>query len=75
VFRRFHGEFKDLVTILSTKVDPISYIDLHSHLLTNEFLYKSSLQSIESSVYYSAATYTSSALLDFYCPTSVFLIL
>jgi hypothetical protein len=38
------SDFKDLVTSLSTKVDPISYIDLHSSLLTHEFLHKATLQ-------------------------------
>ena len=46
VFRELHNDFKDLVTNLYIKVDPISYTDLHSHLLTHEFLYKASLQSI-----------------------------
>jgi hypothetical protein len=47
----FHGlqvEFKDLVTSLITKAEPFSYTDLHSHLLTYEFIHKTSLQSIES---------------------------
>jgi hypothetical protein len=44
VFRGLRNDFKDLVTSLSTKVDPISYTDLHSSLLTYEFLYKASLQ-------------------------------
>jgi hypothetical protein len=35
VFRELHSDFKDLVTSLSTKADPISYTDLHSHLLTH----------------------------------------
>ena len=43
VFRGLHSDFKDLVTSLSTKADPISYTDLHSHLLTHEFLHKASL--------------------------------
>jgi hypothetical protein len=42
VFRGLRGEFKDLVTSLITKVEPLSYADLHSHLLTHEFLHKSS---------------------------------
>jgi len=44
VFRGFRSEFKDLVTSLSTKADPISYTDLHSSLLTHEFLHKAALQ-------------------------------
>jgi hypothetical protein len=45
----FHGlrrEFWDLVTTFSTRVEPISYTDLHSHLLTHEFLHKTSLQPV-----------------------------
>jgi hypothetical protein len=42
VFHGFHGEFKDLVTSLVIKTDPLSYADLHSHLLTHEFLHKTS---------------------------------
>ena len=42
VFRGLQGEFKDLVTSLITKAEPLSYADLHSHLLTHEFLHKSS---------------------------------
>lgn len=44
VFRGLRSEFKDLVTSLSTKADPISYTDLHSSLLTHEFLHKAALQ-------------------------------
>jgi hypothetical protein len=43
VFRGLRSDFKDLVTNLSTKADPISYTELHSHLLTHEFLHKGSL--------------------------------
>jgi hypothetical protein len=45
----FHGlrsEFKDLVTSLVTKANPLSYIDLHNHLFTHEFMHKSSLLAI-----------------------------
>ena len=42
VFHGLRGEFKDLVISLITKAEPLSYIDLHSHLLTHEFLHKSS---------------------------------
>jgi len=42
VFCGLRGEFKDLVTSLITKAEPLSYADLHSHLLTHEFLHKSS---------------------------------
>jgi len=41
-FRGLRGEFKDLVTSLITKAEPLSYADLHSHLLTHEFFHKSS---------------------------------
>jgi hypothetical protein len=44
VFWGLRSEFKDLVTSLSTKADPISYIDLHSSLLTHKFLHKATLQ-------------------------------
>jgi len=42
VFRGLRGEFKDLVTSLITKAEPLSYADLHNHLLTHKFLHKSS---------------------------------
>jgi hypothetical protein len=47
VFRGLRGEFKDLVTSLITKAEPLSYADLHGHLLTHEFLYKNSLHSMD----------------------------
>jgi hypothetical protein len=43
VFHGLHGEFKDLVTSLMTKTKPLSYANIHSHLLTREFLHKTSL--------------------------------
>jgi hypothetical protein len=46
IFRGLRGEFQDLVTILSTRAEPISYTDLYSHLLIDEFLHKASLQPI-----------------------------
>jgi len=46
VFRGLRGEFKDLVTSLVTKAEPLSYANIHSHLLTHEFLQKNSLHSI-----------------------------
>jgi hypothetical protein len=46
IFCGLHGEFKDLVTSLVTKAKPLSYADIHSHLLTHEFLHKSSLLSL-----------------------------
>ena len=45
VFRGLRSDFKDLVTSLSTRAEPLSYSDLHSYLLTHEYLNKSSLQS------------------------------
>jgi len=45
VFRGLHGEFRDLVTSLSTKADPLSYSELHSHLSTHEFIHRSSVSS------------------------------
>jgi hypothetical protein len=42
VFCGLQGEFKDLVTSLVTKAEPLSYVDLHSYLLTHEFLHKTS---------------------------------
>jgi hypothetical protein len=45
VFRGLRNDFKDLVTSLSTRADPLSYSYLHSYLLTHEYLNKSSLQS------------------------------
>ena len=41
------GEFKNLVTSLITKIEPLSYADLHSHLFTHEFLHKNSLHSMD----------------------------
>jgi hypothetical protein len=46
VFCGLRGEFKDLVTSLITKAEPLSYADLHNHLLTYEFLYKNSFHSM-----------------------------
>jgi hypothetical protein len=47
VFHGLHGEFKVLVTSLITKAEPLSYADLHSHLLTHEFLHKKSFHSMD----------------------------
>jgi len=46
IFRGLRGKFKDLVTSLVTKAEPLSYADLHNHLLTYEFLHKTSLPSL-----------------------------
>jgi hypothetical protein len=40
VFRGFRGEFKDLITSIVTKDEPLPYADLPSHLLKNEFIHK-----------------------------------
>jgi hypothetical protein len=47
VFRGLYSEFKGLVTSLITEEEPMSYADLHSHLLTYEFLHKNSFQSLD----------------------------
>ena len=49
VFCGLRGEFKDLVTSLVTKAKLLSYVDLHNHLFTHEFLHKTSLQSMDGS--------------------------
>jgi hypothetical protein len=46
MFHGFHDEFKDLVTNLVTKAEPLSYTDLYNHLFTYEFLHNTSLQSM-----------------------------
>jgi hypothetical protein len=43
----FRGEFKDLVMSLITKAEPLSYVNLHNHLLTYEFLHKNSFHSMD----------------------------
>jgi hypothetical protein len=43
IFCGLCGEFKDLVISLMTKAEPLSYVDLHNHLFTHEFLHKTSL--------------------------------
>jgi hypothetical protein len=50
VFRDLRGEFKDLITSLIIKAESISYANLYCHLLTNEFLHKNSLQSMDATV-------------------------
>jgi hypothetical protein len=44
IFHGLRGGFGDLVISLSTKTEPFSYSDLHSHLFTHEFLHQYSLQ-------------------------------
>jgi hypothetical protein len=46
IFHDLCGEFKDLVTSLMIKTEPLSYVDLHSHFLTHEFLHKTSRPSM-----------------------------
>jgi hypothetical protein len=46
MFRGLRGEFKDLVTSLITKAELLSYVDLHSHFLTHEFLHKNPFHSM-----------------------------
>ena len=46
IFCCLHDEFKDLVTKLVTKAETLSYTDLHSHLLTHEFLHKTFIHSM-----------------------------
>ena len=46
VFRGLRGEFKELVTSLITKEELLSYVDLHSHLLTHGFLHKNPFHSM-----------------------------
>ena len=47
MFCGLRSEFKDLVTSLITKTEPLSYADLHNHLLTHEFLHKNSIHSMD----------------------------
>jgi hypothetical protein len=46
ILHGLRGEFKNLVTSLVNKAEPLSYADLHNHLLTHEFLHKSFLPSL-----------------------------
>jgi len=48
VFRGLRGELKDLITSFVINVEPLSYADLHSHLLMHEFIHKSSHPSMGS---------------------------
>ena len=50
VFHELHGEFKDLVISLITRPDPLPYANLPSHLLTHEFVHKTSHLSMGSAV-------------------------
>jgi hypothetical protein len=42
VFWGLRSDFHDLITSLSTKVDPLPYSKLHSHLSTHKFLHRNS---------------------------------
>ncbi|KAJ6340305.1 hypothetical protein OIU77_008126 [Salix suchowensis] len=46
VFRGLRGDFRDLVTTLSTKAEPLSYYELHDHLSTHEFIHRNRLCSL-----------------------------
>ena len=48
MFCGLSGKFKHLVTSFITKVEPLSYADLHNYFLTHEFLHKNSLHSMMS---------------------------
>lgn len=48
VFQKLKWDFHDLMTIIFTKAKPISYSDLHNHLLTHEFIHKASFQATTS---------------------------
>jgi hypothetical protein len=61
MFCGLRGEFKDLVMSLITKAKPLSYADLHSHLLIHEFLHKKSLQSMDATAFISVAAATFAA--------------
>jgi hypothetical protein len=64
VFRGLCGEFKDLVTSLITKAEPLSYADLHNHLFSHECLHKNSFHSMDaaSSLQYSPTPHPSALL-------------
>ena len=47
VFRNLCGEFKALVKSLIRKAEPLSYADLHSHLLTHECFHNNSIHSLD----------------------------
>ncbi|GMP66010.1 hypothetical protein CsSME_00026551 [Camellia sinensis var. sinensis] len=40
VFQGIHSDFKDLVTTLTARSDPVSFSELHSLLLSHEFLHR-----------------------------------
>jgi len=76
VFRGLRGEFKDLVTSLVTRADPLPYADLLSHLLTHEFIHKSFHFSMGSAAIHTPLLPTSnippSALLSHCKPSAQF---
>jgi hypothetical protein len=70
VFRGLRGEFKDLVTSLITKAEPLSYADFHNHLFTHEFLHKNSLHFMDANpfaVFIFAAAATTAANITTLC--------
>jgi len=65
VFKGFRGELRDLVTSLSIKVEPLPYSELHSHLLTHKFLYKSFFYSfVTATLLLPTSTQASSTFFD-----------
>ena len=51
VFRGLQEEFKDLVISFVTNLEPLSYVDLHSHLLMHKFLHKTSILCLRKYLY------------------------
>jgi len=76
VFHGLRGEFKDLVTSLVIRTDPLPYADLLSHLLTHEFIHKSSHLSMGSAAIHAPLLRTPnippSALLSHRQPSAQF---
>ncbi|OIT00609.1 hypothetical protein A4A49_60155, partial [Nicotiana attenuata] len=46
VFKGLRSDFKDIVTTLSERPEPVSYSELHSLLLNHEFIHGSSMSSL-----------------------------
>ncbi|KAH0672841.1 hypothetical protein KY290_025078 [Solanum tuberosum] len=46
VFKGLHSDFKDLVTAVSTRPEPVAYSELHSLLHNHEFIYGHTLSSL-----------------------------
>ncbi|KAK2991702.1 hypothetical protein RJ640_019494 [Escallonia rubra] len=47
VFRGLKSDFKDLVTTLSARTEPVSFSELHSLLLSHEFLHSENLTKLQ----------------------------